>query len=337
MKLTKRFDNQFAEVVKMIHQARYNAIKNVNTELVKLYWNIGEYISRKLESAEWGDAVVDQLADYIQITHPEFKGFTRRGLYRMRQFYDTYRQKEIVSTLLTQINWSNHLLILSKTKSHDERSFYLRLSIKEKYSFRELERQIDSGYYERAILSKKKLPQSVAEIHKDITNTFKDTYILDFLNLPKTYSEKDLQQSIVSNLRDFILEFGKDFTFIGQEYRIQVGKNDYFIDLLLFHRGLRCLVMLELKIDDFKPEYLGKLNFYLEALDRDIKKADENPSVGIILCKSKDDEVVEYALSRNLSPALVAEYKTKLIPKKVLQKKLHELFLLNEPDKDRKK
>jgi len=337
MKLTKRFDNQFAEVVKMIHQARYNAIKNVNMELIKLYWSIGEYISRKLESAEWGDAVVDQLADYIQITHPEFKGFTRRGLYRMRQFYDTYRQKEIVSTLLTQINWSNHLLILSKTKSHDERSFYLRLSIKEKYSFRELERQIDSGYYERAILSKKKLPQSVAEIHKDITNTFKDTYILDFLNLPKTYSEKDLQQSIVSNLRDFILEFGKDFTFIGQEYRIQVGKNDYFIDLLFFHRGLRCLVMLELKIDDFKPEYLGKLNFYLEALDRDIKKADENPSVGIILCKSKDDEVVEYALSRNLSPALVAEYKTKLIPKKVLQKKLHELFLLNEPDKDRKK
>ncbi len=172
----------------------------------------------------------------------------------------------------------------------------------------------------------------MTQIHPDITNAFKDTYVLDFLNLPKTYTEKDLRQSIVSNLRDFILEFGKDFAFIGQEYRIQVGKNDYFIDLLFFHRGLRCLVMLELKIDDFKPEYLGKLNFYLEALDRDIKKTDENPSVGIILCKSKDVEVVEYALSRNLSPALIAEYKTKLIPKKVLQKKLHELFLLNEPE-----
>ncbi len=315
-------------------QARYNAIKNVNTELVKLYWNIGEYISKKLASAEWGDAVVDQLADYIQIKHPEFKGFTRRGLYRMRQFYETYRQKDIVSAVLTQISWTNHLLILSKTKTKEEREFYISLVIKEKYSSRELERQIDSSYYERAMLSKKKVSPVMTQIHPDITNAFKDTYVLDFLNLPKTYSEKDFRQSIVSNLRDFILEFGKDFTFIGQEYRIQVGKNDYFIDLLFFHRGLRCLVMLELKIDDFKPEYLGKLNFYLEAIDRDIKKIDENPSVGIILCKSKDDEVVEYALSRNLSPALVAEYKTKLIPKKVLRKKLHELFMLSEPDKE---
>ena len=139
-----------------------------------------------------------------------------------------------------------------------------------------------------------------------------------------------MSKDIVSNLKNFVLEFGKDFAFVGQEYRIQVGKNDYFIDLLFFHRGLRCLVMFELKIDDFKPEYLGKLNFYLEALDRDVKKPDENPSVGIILCKSKDDEVVEYALSRNLSPALVAEYKTKLIPKKILQKKLHEYYLLGE-------
>jgi len=337
MKLEKRFDNQFDVVLNMIHQARYNAIKNVNTELVKLYWQVGEYISKKLASAEWGDAVVDKLADYIQIKHPEFKGFTRRGLYRMRQFYETYRQKDIVSTLLTQISWSNHLLILSKTKNQDEKSFYLHLAIKERYSFRELERQIDSGYYERAMLSKKKVSKALTQIHPDITNAFRDTYVLDFLNLPKTYSEKKLQQSIVSSLRDFILEFGKDFAFIGQEYRIQVGKNDYFIDLLFFHRGLRCLVMLELKIDDFKPEYLGKLNFYLEALDRDIKKTDENPSVGIILCKSKDDEVVEYALSRNLSPALVAEYKTKLIPKKVLQNKMHALFLLNVSDKETKK
>ena len=337
MEISKNFNSQFAEVVNMIRNARYKAIKNVNTELIKLYWNIGEYISRKIESAEWGDAVVGQLADYIQTKHPEFKGFTRRGLYRMRQFYDAYHQEEIVSAVLTQITWTNHLLILSKTKTKEEREFYLSLAIKEKYSSRELERQIDSGYYERAMLSKKKVSPALTQMHPDITDSFKDTYILDFLNLPKTYSEKDFQQSIVSHLKDFILEFGKDFAFIGQEYRIQVGKNDYFIDLLFFHRGLRCLVMLELKIDDFKPEYLGKLNFYLEALDRDIKKADENPSVGIILCKSKDDEVVEYALSRNLSPALIAEYKTKLIPRKVLQKKLHELFLLNEENKKGRK
>lgn len=335
MKLSKRFDVQFAEVIKMIHQARYNAIKNVNAALVKLYWSIGEYISNKLSSAEWGDSVVDQLADYIQLEHPEFKGFTRRGLYRMRQFYETYRNNEIVSPLVTQLSWTNHLLILSKTKTDEEKEFYIRLSIKENYSKRELERQIDSGYYERVMLSKKKVSPVVTQTHREITNAFKDTYILEFLNLPKTFTEKDLQKSIISNFRDFILEFGKDFTFVGQEYRIQVGNNDYFIDLLFFHRGLRCLVMVELKIDDFKPEYLGKLNFYLEVLDRDIKKHDENPSVGIILCKSKDDEVVEYALSRNLSPALVAEYKTKLIPKQVLQKKLHEYFLLGQKDGNR--
>ncbi len=333
MKLSKRFDNQFAEVVKLIQQAQYNAIKNVNTELVSLYWSIGGYISRKLESAEWGDAVVDQLATYIQIKYPKFKGFTRRGLYRMRQFYDTYCSNKIVSPLVTQLSWTHHLLILSKTKTDEEKEFYIRLSVKENYSKRELERQLDSGYYERVMLSKNKMPPALTQINPAMANAFKDTYVLDFLDLPKTYDEKDLQQSIVSNIKDFILEFGKDFAFIGQEYRIQVGKNDYFIDLLFFHRGLRCLVMLELKIDDFKPEYLGKVNFYLEALDRDIKKTNENPSVGIILCKSKDDEVVKYALSRNLSPALIAEYNTKLIPKKVLQKKLHELFIVNELDR----
>ncbi|MFH0799804.1 MAG: DUF1016 N-terminal domain-containing protein, partial [Pseudomonadota bacterium] len=155
MKLVKRLDNQFAEVVRMIHEARYNAIKSVNTELVKLYWSIGGYISKKIKSAEWGDAVVDSLADFIQTNHQEFKGFTRRGLYRMRQFHETYPQKKFVSAVLTQISWTNHLLILSKTKSIEERKFYLMLSVKEKYSSRELERQIDSGYYERAMLSRK--------------------------------------------------------------------------------------------------------------------------------------------------------------------------------------
>jgi predicted nuclease of restriction endonuclease-like (RecB) superfamily len=254
----------------------------------------------------------------------------------MRQFYETYCQDKIVSPLVTQINWTNHLLILSKTKSREEREFYIRLSIKENYSKRDLERQIDSGYYERVVLSKKKVPLPVTQIHPKAQEVFKDTYVLDFLDLPDVHTEQDLQRSIVSNLKNFILEFGKDFTFVGQEYRLQVGKNDYFIDLLFFHRELHCLVMFELKIDDFKPEYLGKLNFYLEALDRDVRKPDENPSVGIILCKSKDDEVVEYALSRNLSPALVAEYKTKLIPKKILRKKLHEYYLLAEA-LDRKK
>jgi len=330
MKPTKSFHKQFSEIVLMIHNARYNAIKNVNAELIKLYWSIGEYVSKKLETAEWGEAVVEQLAEYIQNKNPEYKGFTRRGLYRMRQFHETYCHNKFVSTLLTQISWSSHLHILSKTKTIEEKEFYLQNAIKERYSVRELERQIDSGLFERTVLSGKKIPALLRQKHSNAPEVFKDTYILDFLNLPEVHSESELQKSVVANLKNFILEFGKDFAFVGQEYRIQVGNHDYFIDLLFFHRGLRCLVMVELKIDEFKPEYLGKLNFYLEALDRDIRKKGENPSVGIILCKSKDDEVVKYALSRNLSPAMIAEYKTKLIPKTVLQKKLHEYYLLSE-------
>ena len=224
MRPVKSFDRQFSEVVRMIHNARYSAIKSVNVELVKLYWSIGEYISRKVSSAEWGDAVVDNLADYIRDRYPEYKGFTRRGLYRMRQFYETYCRDKFVSPVVTQISWTNHLLVLSKTKSREEREFYIRLSIKESYSKRDLERQIDSGYYERVVLSKKKVPPSVTQIHPVAQEIFKDTYVLDFLNLPDVHTEQDLQRSIVSNLKNFILEFGKDFTFVGQEYRLQLVK-----------------------------------------------------------------------------------------------------------------
>jgi predicted nuclease of restriction endonuclease-like (RecB) superfamily len=243
----------------------------------------------------------------------------------MKQFYETYINSKL-SALLRELSWTNNILIFSKSKTFEEREFYIRLSIQERYSSRELERQIDSGYYERAILSKKVSPV-VSQIDKMELSNFKDTYVLEFLNLPDIFEESEFRKSLVNNFKKFVLEFGKDFAFVGEEYRISVGNNDYFIDLVFYHRELQCLVAFELKIDDFKPEYLGKLNFYLEALDRDVKKKHENPSVGIILCKSKDKEVVEYALSRNASPAMISEYKTQLIPKKLLQNKLHELTM----------
>jgi predicted nuclease of restriction endonuclease-like (RecB) superfamily len=322
-------EQQFNEIAQLIQAARLRALRSVNVELIDLYWQVGEYISGKVESAEWGAGVISELAFYLKRNQPDLKGFSDKNLWRMKQFYETYRLSEKLSPLVRELSWTNNLLILSKTKTLEEKEFYLKLSVKENYSKRELGRQIDSGYYERAILSSAKVSPLVTQIHPDISAVFKDTYVLDFLDLPHSHSEKELQQAIIQNLKHFILEFGKDFTFVGEEYRIQVGNNDYFIDLLFFHRDLRCLVALELKIDDFKPEYLGKLNFYLEALDRDVKKRHENPSVGVILCKSKDNEVVEYALSRNLSPALVAEYQTKLIDKKLLQQKFHELFQLS--------
>lgn len=235
-----------------------------------------------------------------------------------------YCEDEFVSALLTQISWTNHLVIMSKAKTMEERHFYISLCIKEAYSSRELERQIDSGYYERYMLSKEKLlPEPIKGLKE---NPFLDSYVIEFLDLPKNFKESDLRKGLIQNMKDFILEVGKDFTFIDEEYRVQVGGEDFRIDLLFFHRGLQCLVAFELKIGKFKPEYISKMDFYLEALDRQKKKENENPSVGMILCASKDDEVVEYAMSRTLSPMMVAEYKLQLPDKAVLQKKLQELI-----------
>ena len=252
----------------------------------------------------------------------------------MKQFYELYKDNEKVSPLVTQLSWTNHLKIMSACKSMDERIFYMNMCIKEHLSKRELERQIDSGYYERYMLSQKSLKPAIEDTNRMMRNIFLDNYVLDFLDIPEPVSERDLRKSIIRNLKDFILEVGKDFTFIGEEYRVQVGNHDYYIDLLFYHRSLSCLVVFELKIGEFKPEYVGKMNFYLEALDREVKKENENPSVGIILCASKNDEVVEVALSRTLSSTMVAEYNLKLIDKKLLQKKLKEYIELASKDEE---
>ena len=234
--------------------------------------------------------------------------------------------RAILSTVLREISWSHNLAIFSRCKNEEERAFYLKLSKTENYSFRELDRQITSSLFERTMIGNTKISTALREINPDITNTFKDSYVFDFLNLPDSHNESDLQQGLIKQMKDFILELGKDFLFIGEEYKLQVGNSDFYVDLLFYHRGLQCLVAFELKSDKFKPEHLGQLNFYLEALDRDVKRQNENPSIGILLCKDKDSEVVEYALSRSLSPTMVSEYKTQLPDKKILQRKLHELF-----------
>ena len=204
----------------------------------------------------------------------------------------------------------------------------MRLCIENGYGKRELERQIDSMLYERTVLSAAK-NRDLVDRHPAV-EALKDSYVLEFLDVPKNYKEKDLRKSIISNLKQFILEFGKDFTFVGEEYRVQVGNTDFFIDLLFYNRALSCLVAIELKVGKFQPEHLGQLNFYLEALNRDVKKPNENPSVGLILCTYKDDTVVEYALSSSLSPAMVADYTLQLPDKKLIEAKLREIAMLTE-------
>lgn len=319
-------DNRFTDIIQLIKHSRTNAIRAVNAALIDLYWNIGEYISRKIEQAEWGDSVVSELAKYIQQNEPDIKGFSDKNIWRMKQFFETYRGFPKLSPVVREISWTHNMLIFSRCKTIEEKEFYLKIVKQENYSKRELDRQISASLFERTIIGNSKLSAVLRESNQDLTNTFKDSYVFEFLNLPEPHSENDLQSGLVRQMKDFILELGKDFLFIGEEYKLQVGNSDFFIDLLFYHRGLQCLVAFELKTDKFKPDHLGQLNFYLEALDRDVKKQNENPSIGVLLCKDKDSEVVEYALSRSLSPTMVSEYKTQLPDKKLLQQKLHELF-----------
>ena len=327
--VVKNVQPDFTEVVHLIAAARQHAYQAVNTTLIDLYWQVGAYISNKIKAAEWGDGVVDALAKHLAVTQPNLQGFTRRNLLRMRQFYETYQDDQIVSPLVRQLPWTHNLIILSQSKHAEEREFYLRMAIKERWSKRELERQFNTALFARMFLNPVNVSPAVTQLHPDALSVFKDSYIVDFLDLPEQHSEADLHKGLLTKLKHFLLELGRDFCFVGSEFPVQVGKQDFALDLLFFHRGLNALVAIELKVDKFQPEHLGKLNFYLEALDRDHKKPHENPAIGVLLCASKDDEVVEYALSRSLSPAMIAEYQTQLPDKKLLQAKLHEFYMLN--------
>lgn len=318
----------FDEVLRLIDAARTRAVAAVNTTLIELYWSIGEYISRKIESAAWGEGVVDQLATHIARTHPGLRGYTRPNLFRMRQFYETYRGDEEVSALLRQLPWTHNLLILGKSKRAEEREFYLRMATSEKWSSRELERQINGALFERVIMSPVKVAAPLRQLHPDAATVFKDSYLVEFLDLPPGHSEADLQRGLVEQLKRFLIELGRDFCYVGSHYPVQVGGRDFELDLLFFNRALNCLVAFELKVVEFEPEHLGKLRFYLEALDRDVKKPHDQPSMGVLICAAKNHEVVESALSRTTSPALVSEYQTRLPDKKLLQAKLHEFYEL---------
>ena len=315
--------NQFNEIVTIIDKARARAFRAVNAELINMYWEIGAYVSQCVKNSDWGKSIVSDFAAFLQSHYPAVKGFSVQNIWRMKQFYETYCDNEKLSPLVREVSWSNNLLIMSGCKTNEAQEFYLRLCITNHYSKRELDRQINSMLFERTMLSDKKYKDLI--VQNEGLAALRDAYVFEFLGLQEPYKEKDLRKSIVTNLRDFILEFGKDFSFVGEEYRIQVGNTDFFIDLLFYNRALTCLVAIELKVDKFRPEHMGQLNFYLEALDRDIKKPNENPSVGLILCTSKDDTVVEYALSRTMSPTMVADYTLHLPDKRLLENKLREL------------
>lgn len=239
-----KLQSQFTEVVQLIKKARSNAFQAVNTEMINLYWSIGEYISKRVEVQAWGKSVVAQLAKYIEKKAPDLKGYSDKNLWRMKQFYETYKDLPKLSPLVREISWTNNLMILSMRRS-DEREFYLKLCIQERYTKRELERQISSSLFERTVIGKAKLSTALRELtgtkknsklsppvrELDLNNSFKDSYVFEFLNLPSDHDENQLQKALISQMKNFILELGRDFIFMAEEYRLEVGNSDFELDL----------------------------------------------------------------------------------------------------------
>ena len=364
---------EFQQVQGIISLHRSKALQTVNSENLLTAWEVGAFVSTRLKNSAWGSKTVKQLSEYLRMQDPTLRGYSSRNIYNMVAFYEAYSSTQfaeyqkslklnefvqpkttqnenkviiptstelIVQTLSAQFpnfleltTLSNHFQIINACKTIEERIFYVIYSYKERLNARELQRCLKNNTFASLMGDKHNLSKGLKNIYPRIAPMLKDTIFVDFLGLPQKHSEKRLQNSILENLKDFVLELGKDFLYYDKEYPLQVGNSTFKIDLLFFHRGLQCLVAIELKTGKFKPEYMGQLEFYLEALDRDVRRSNENPSIGILLCQETDHSVVEYAMSRSLSPTMIAEYKRQLIPKEVLQRSLEEFTQFLNPQK----
>ena len=363
---------EFQQVQGIISLRRSQALQTVNNESLLAAWEVGAFVSTRLENSTWGSKTVMQLSEYLRAQDPTLRGYSRRNIYNMVAFYEAYssfqfvefqeklKLNAFVQPLAAQIESSkiiqpsaelimqpaaaqmpnflnlttltNHFEILNVCKTIEERIFYILYSHKERLNKRELQRCMKNNSFASLMGDKHNLSKGLKNIYPQASPMLKDTIFVDFLGLPQKHTEKRLQNSILDNMKDFVLELGKDFLFYDKEYPLQVGNSTFKVDLLFFHRGLQCLVAIELKTGKFKPEYMGQLEFYLEALDRDVRRSNENPSIGILLCQEADRSVVEYAMSRSLSPTMIAEYERQLIPKEVLQRSLEEFahFLISK-------
>ena len=308
-----------SEIKERIRSAQYEALKTVNRELVGLYWDIGRMIVERQGIEGWGKAVVEQLAADLRTEFPGVGGFSASNIWRMRAFFEAYSGLEKLAPLVRQIGWSHNLAILERCKDMLEREFYLRMTRKFGWSKNVLIHQIDNQSYEKSLMGQTNFDQALTpELRAQARLAVKDEYTFDFLELGEKHSERTLEQALIARIEDFLRAMGDMFAFMGSQYRLEVDGEEYFIDLLLFHRRLKALVVIELKIGKFMPEFVGKMQFYLTALDRKVRQKDENPSIGIILCKEKNRTVVEYALHDTRKPIGVATYEiTKTLPREL--------------------
>jgi predicted nuclease of restriction endonuclease-like (RecB) superfamily len=299
-----------SDIKQKIRQAQYDALKIVNTQLINLYWEIGKSIAEK-QGESWGKSIVPTLSNELQKEFPGIKGFSPSNLWYMAQFYTEYNTVENLEPLVREISWSKHIIILKRCKDNLERQFYILAVKKFSWTKNILIHQIEGKTYERYLLNQTNFEKTLPDtIRNQAQLAVKDEYIFDFLNLADNYSESHLETALVDNVRNFLLEMGYQFTFIGNQFKLQVEDKEYFIDLLLYHRQLQCLVAIELKIGEFLPEYKGKMEFYLSILNNTVKLSHENDAIGIIICKEKNRTVVEYSLKSSTMPIGVATYKT---------------------------
>jgi predicted nuclease of restriction endonuclease-like (RecB) superfamily len=304
------YPNLLGEIKERIRSAQYAALKAVNKELIALYWDIGRMIVERQQGGTWGTSIVEQLARDLQAEFPGIQGFSAANLWRMKGLFEAYANSEKLAPMVREISWTHNLIIMEKCKDDLEREFYIRMTRKYGWTKAVLIHQIEMRAYEKMLLSQTNFDRTLPEpVQSQAKLAVKDEYTFDFLELGDQFSERQLESALLANVERFLREMGGAVTLIGSQYRLEVSGNEYFIDLLLFHRRLRCLMAMELKIGAFLPEYVGKMQFYLAVLDDQARMAEENPSVGIILCKTKDKTIVEYALRESNKPIGVATYR----------------------------
>ena len=297
------------DIMKRIRSAQYAAMRAVNKEMISLYWDIGRQITERQKELGWGKSVVENLSRDIQKEFPGIQGFGVRNIWNMARFYSEYQSNIILQPLVAEISWTKHICIMERCKDTQERRFYILATKRYGWTKNVLLHQIEAKAFENYLLGQSNYDQTLPDtIKQQAVLALRDDYSLSFLDIAGEHSEHDLEAAIVRNIRAFLMEFGHDFSFVGNQYRLEVGGQEYFIDLLLYSRRMQAMVAIELKVGDFKPEYKGKMEFYLNVLDDTVKLPHENPSIGIIICKSKNRTIVEYALRNSASPIGVATY-----------------------------
>jgi len=308
--IQKDYAELLGEIKQRIRAAQYEALKAVNKKLISLYWDIGRMIVERQKGKTWGKAVVERLAKDLQAEFSGISGFSAQNLWRMKQFYEAYVHNEKLSPLVREIGWTHNVIILMRSKNDLEREFYIRMTRKFGWSKNALIHQIENQTYEKTLLNQTNFDQTLPEaIRRQAKLAVKDEYTFDFLELGDEYGERQLQQAVLAKVERFLREMGGVYALIGSNHRLEIGEREYFIDFLLYHRRLKCLVAIDTKIGEFMPEYVGKMQFYLAALDDLVRMKEENPSIGIILCKSKNKTIVEYALKESNKPIGVSTYR----------------------------